>query len=81
MMIATRVMNLLSGVLILASGVYIQLRFVEVLSEAARLIVGVAALAYFGLQVYRFLAVEGTKWRGSSSADDPQNFGLDIVRR
>lgn len=80
MVLATRVLYLLSGVLMLASGIYVQLRFTETLSDNVRLAAGMAAVVYFVFQLYRFLAAECTNTRGSTSEEEPRNFGLDIMR-
>ena len=58
MVVATRVMYLFSGVLGLATGVSIEARFSAQLPEGLRSLILCAALAYFGWQLWRFLAYE-----------------------
>ncbi|MEW5795673.1 MAG: hypothetical protein AB1772_04860 [Candidatus Zixiibacteriota bacterium] len=60
MVVATRLMNLISGVLILASGAYIELGFEAVLSDISRLVIASAALMYFIWRLWRFLGSEVT---------------------
>lgn len=81
MVLATRVLYLLSGVLMLVSGIYVQWRFSETLPNNVRLAAGLATMIYFAFQVYRFLVAECTNNRGSTSEAEPGNFGLDIMQQ
>jgi hypothetical protein len=60
MVVATRIMYLMSGVLVLVSWVCIELRFASQLSEAQRLFLSVLGLVYFGFQFVRFIRTECT---------------------
>ena len=81
MVVATRVMYLLSGVLVLASGVLIEARFCAQLPEFLRSSILIAALAYFGWQLWRLLAVECRVSRAVMPRRVVRKLGLDIVRQ
>ncbi len=81
MVVATRVMYLLSGVLVLASGVCIQARFCDQLPEVLRSSVLAAALAYFGWQLWRFLASECRVPKVAVPRPAIRKLGLDFVRQ
>ena len=59
MVIATRIINLLSGLITLATGMYVEIGMTEVFSETVRLLIITLAVAYFAsqfcLQVLRWL--------------------------
>ena len=78
---AARVMYLMSGILIMASGLYIQMSPGLGLSEVARLLVGLGGTGYFGFHLYRFLAAECTNSPGVASIQDRRNFGLDFIEQ
>ncbi|MBW1811902.1 MAG: hypothetical protein JRJ87_27200 [Deltaproteobacteria bacterium] len=78
---AARVMNLMSGILIMASGLYIQLNPATGLSAPFRLVAGLAGIVYFGYQLYRFLVAECTNSARISSIDNRENFGLDFIEQ
>jgi len=81
MVVATRIMYLMSGILILASGLYVQMGFVERLPEALRLVAGLVGIAYFGIQLYRFLAAECRNRIFAASIKEHRNFGLDFMKQ
>ena len=60
MVVATRVMYLMSGILVLVTCVCVELRFADQLSEAQRLLTGAVGLVYFGYQFGRFVRMECT---------------------
>lgn len=55
MIAATRILYMVSGVIILITGLYVELAYAGQLSEAARLLVGVVAVTYFFIQINRQL--------------------------
>lgn len=78
---ATRAMYLASGILMLASGIYINSVAVSNLPGGLRLGVGIAAVIYFLVQLTRFLITECTIRSNTTSEREEQNLGLDFVRR
>lgn len=58
MVVATRVLNLTSGILVLLSCVCIELRFASQLTETQGLLVSAVGLVYFGFQFGRFVRME-----------------------
>ncbi|HWR82128.1 MAG TPA: hypothetical protein VN285_02375 [Candidatus Deferrimicrobium sp.] len=56
---AIQAVNLLTAVIMLAAGVYIQLAFHAILSAAAQSLVGLAAMSFFYLQVDLSVWVRG----------------------
>lgn len=55
MIMATRVLYLVSAVLIMATGIYVAVAFTSVLSVNARWMFGLAAVLYFLIQLSRHL--------------------------
>jgi len=55
MIAATRILYMISGIIILVTGLYVELAYAGQLSEAIRLLVGVVAVTYFFLQLNRQL--------------------------
>ena len=55
MIAATRILYMVSGIIILITGLYVELAYAGQLSEAGRLLVGVAAVTYFFIQLNRQL--------------------------
>jgi hypothetical protein len=55
MIILAKILNFVSGLIILVTGVYVDVRFETVIGEPLRIIVGLLALGYFTLQFYRLL--------------------------
>lgn len=55
MIAATRILYMLSGIIILVTGLYVEMAYAGQLSEAARLLVGVVAVTYFFIQLTRQL--------------------------
>jgi hypothetical protein len=55
MIAATRILYMVSGVIILVTGLYVEMAYAGQLSETARLLVGVVALTYFFIQLNRQL--------------------------
>jgi len=80
MVVATRVMYLMSGVLMLASGVYIELSFASLLSETARLFVALTSMSYFAWQFWRFVNLEWTGQVASATSKRCRKLGLDFSR-
>jgi hypothetical protein len=78
---ATRVIYLMSGVLIMASGLYLQLNPATGLSHPLRVLVGLACTVYFGYQLYRFLIAECTDSARPMSISGRDNFGLDFIEQ
>ncbi len=78
---ATRIIYLVSGILIMASGLYIQMSPGLGLSEVLRLLAGLGGISYFGFHLYRFLAAECTNSQGAASIQDRRNFGLDFMEQ
>lgn len=81
MVVATRVMYLMSGVLMLASGVYIELSFTTLLSETARLAIALTSMSYFAWRFWRFLNLERTGQVASVSSKHCRKLGLDFRRQ
>lgn len=77
----TRVMYLLSGILIMASGLYVQLSPANQLSRESRIVVGLVCIAYFGYQLYKFLIAECTNSTSPMSITNRDNFGLDFMEQ
>ena len=59
MVIATRIINLMSGLITLATGMYVEIGMSELFSETVRLLIVTLAVAYFAtqfcLQILRWL--------------------------
>ncbi|MCP4685417.1 MAG: hypothetical protein GY867_08205 [bacterium] len=55
MITATRILYMVSGIIILVTGLYVESAYAGHLSEATRLLVGVAAVTYFFIQLNRQL--------------------------
>jgi len=55
MIAATRILYMVSGIIILVTGMYVEIAYVGQLSEATRVLVGVVALTYFFIQLNRQL--------------------------
>ena len=51
MLTATRVLNIVSGIIILVTGIYVEWRFADLMSVGTRLLVGLAAATYFLAQL------------------------------
>ncbi len=47
MVMATRILNMVSGVIILVTGIYVGLAFADLLSAEVRLLIACAAVCYF----------------------------------
>ena len=76
---ATRIMYLISGILIMASGLYLQLNPATGLSVLPRFVAGLIGVIYFGYQLYKFLVVEYTNSDSLTLIDKRENFGLDFI--
>ena len=72
MVVATRLMNLMSGILVLVSCICIELRFAGQLSETQGLLVSTVGLMYFGYQFGRFVRTECTPRGGSALHTAPE---------
>jgi hypothetical protein len=59
MIIIAKILNFVSGLIILVTGVYVDVRFEQVIGEPLRIVVGVLALAYFAMQLYRLIRGAG----------------------
>jgi|GEM_PF-6405537 len=81
MVVATRIMNLMSGVLILASGVILEMTLGDALSGLARLVLGLSAAGYFGYRLSAFLRVECTPERHHTSTGQCRKLELDFMRQ
>jgi len=81
MVVATRIMNLVSGVLILASGVILEIALGDVLPGLAKLVLGLSAAGYFGYRLSTFLRVECTPERCQTSSKQCRNLELDFMRQ
>jgi|GEM_PF-7065657 len=55
MLLIAKVLNFVSGLIVLVTGVYVEVRFEQMLSEVWQLLVGGLALGYFSIQLYRLL--------------------------
>ncbi|RKX26080.1 MAG: hypothetical protein DRP45_04470 [Candidatus Zixiibacteriota bacterium] len=60
MIVATRILNFVSAVFILATGICVELKSAGLLPEAVRMLIGTAAIGYFWYRVYGMLASKGT---------------------
>lgn len=78
---AARLIYLMSGILIMASGVYLQLNPKTSLPHSARLSVGLICIVYFGFQLYRFLLAESTIPARPEPVSNHDNFGLDFIEQ
>ena len=58
MLLLAKVMNFVSGLIILVTGVYVDVRFEQILAGPMRVAVGVLALGYFLVQLYRLIREE-----------------------
>ena len=81
MVVATRVMYLISGALVLASGVCIEMRFGAQLSEILRSSILFVAMAYFALQIWRFLVLNFRIGKPAGHGQNVRKLGLDFVRQ
>jgi hypothetical protein len=81
MVVATRAMYLLSGVIILASGVCIEMRFAGILSAPLRMYIVLASVTYFGWQLWRFVCLECRKQGASNAKHTVRKLGLDFGRQ
>jgi hypothetical protein len=81
MVVATRLMNLMSGILVLLSCICVELRFASQLSETQGLLVSSVGLIYFGFQFGRFVRMECTPREGRSSFETCRKLGLDITEQ
>jgi hypothetical protein len=81
MVVATRVMNLMSGILVLVSCICIELRFGSQLSEAQGLLLSSVGFVYFGYQFGRFVRMECTPRESSASYEQYRKLGLDITEQ
>jgi hypothetical protein len=81
MMVAARVMYLMSGALVLASGVCIEMRFGAQLSEILRSSILFVAMAYFALQLWRFLILNLRIGKPVAHGQNVRKLGLDFVRQ
>jgi hypothetical protein len=77
---AIRTLNMLSAVIMLAAGVYIQVTFWLVLSQAAQGLIGVTVLLYFFVQIDLFSRGEGNNGKSSSTGHlvGPPSAGSDL---
>jgi len=55
MLLLAKVLNFVSGLIVLVTGVYVEVRFEQVLSEVTQILVGGLALGYFLMQLFRLL--------------------------
>ena len=55
MLLIAKVLNFVSGLIVLVTGVYVEVRFEQVLGEVMQIIVAGLALSYFAMQLYRLL--------------------------
>jgi len=69
MVMATRLLYLLSGLIVLATGVYVDLRFTGMLSDLSRMSILLVAGLYFLVQLYRLLITECTPTESRSSVE------------
>jgi hypothetical protein len=81
MVVATRVMYLISGILVLVSSVCIELRFAAQLTEVQRLLVGIVGFIYFAFQFGRFVRWECTAGGVTTSYGECRKLGLDIAKQ
>ena len=70
MVAATRAMYLVSGLIVLVTGIYVDWRFADIISDLGRLIIGLVAFSYFVVQFCRFLSCECTKRVDRSSVNN-----------
>ena len=70
MIILAKILNFVSGLIILVTGVYVDVRFEAVIAEPLRIVVGLLALGYFALQFYRLVkeADETSTLRATSAS-------------
>jgi hypothetical protein len=52
MILATRMLNLVSGVVTMATGVYVMVMFQAVIADELRLAIALASVGYFAVQFY-----------------------------
>jgi len=81
MVVATRVMYLMSGAFVLASGICIEMRFGAQLSEILRSSILFGGLAYFALQIWRFLVLNLKIEKPLVQRRNVRKLGLDFVRQ
>jgi len=81
MLVATRVMYLVSGILVLVSSVCVELRFSQELTDTQRLLMGAVGLLYFAYQFGRFVRSECTVRGVTASYGECRKLGLDITER
>jgi len=53
MVLAAKVLNFVSGLIVLVTGVYVEVRFEAMLTEAMQIVIGAVAIAYFVRQLVR----------------------------
>ena len=74
MVMVTKLLYLLSGVIILATGVYIEIRFVGLIPDLWRWSAVGVAVVYSVIQFYRVLAAEYTGASDNRSVEISQEF-------
>jgi hypothetical protein len=52
MILATRILNLVSGVMTMATGVYVTMTFESVITDEVRLAIAIGSVSYFAVQFY-----------------------------
>lgn len=74
MLLLAKVLNFVSGLIVLVTGVYVEVRFEQVLSEVTQILVGGLALGYFGMQLYRLLTEDAATSTTPTTTASPEEF-------
>jgi hypothetical protein len=74
MVMVTRLLYLVSGLILLATGIYVESRFTGMLTDIWRMSILLAAGLYFLIQLYRLLTTECTPTAPRSSVELSQQF-------
>jgi hypothetical protein len=77
MIMATRLLNLLSGLIVLATGGYVGLQFASLIADPLRWTIVGVAVSYFALQVVKFVIAECTRPAPCSSMRVARKLELD----
>ena len=72
MLLIAKMLYFVSGLIVLMTGVYVEVRFEQTMNEIWQLLVGGLALGYFVMQLVRLLNHEGRK--KDTSAVMPEEF-------
>jgi hypothetical protein len=74
MLLIAKILNFVSGLIVLMTGVYVEVRFEQMLSEVSQLLVAGLAFGYFCVQLFRLLTEDGQTSTTSTTTASPKEF-------